>query len=160
MSHCAHGVIIKKGEETISVLLVLEDKKWGLPGGTQEGNESPEETLMRELREEITVEATPGNLIYQKTEYDHLKNPQYIRCVYFVDITEEQLWHPKRLSKPNPPVVFFKLECLPRRIRRRHRDVLHHLFKKEYRKLSQKKNKAPIRRGLLFTLNITWVSST
>jgi len=37
-------------------ILVIQDKLWQIPGGTPEVNETPEETLKRELVEEAQVE--------------------------------------------------------------------------------------------------------
>lgn len=42
------------------VLLVREDGRWLLPGGEVEADESHDEALARELREETGIQATPG----------------------------------------------------------------------------------------------------
>ncbi len=38
---------------------------WALPGGTIEENETPEEALVRELREELTLEVKPQRRLYE-----------------------------------------------------------------------------------------------
>lgn len=145
MSHCAHGILTKRAERAIFILLVLEDEKvWSLPGGTQEGNETPEETLKRELREEIMVELEEKpSLLYEKIEHDHLKNPQYTRYLHSIDTTEEQLALLNNLDKPSSAVRFFQINCLPRNTRKKHKDFIRHIFKKELRRYRQKKNEAP-----------------
>ena len=46
---------------------------WGLPGGWVERNERPGESLLRELREELEIEATLGPLLLiDNLEPDHL----------------------------------------------------------------------------------------
>ncbi len=43
---------------------------WCFPGGQIEKGESQEEALIREMREEILVEVTPGKLLMTQTKYN------------------------------------------------------------------------------------------
>ena len=55
------------------VLTILRDDRpdipfpglWDFPGGGREGDESPEETLFREVREEIDLHLTPADLLWR-----------------------------------------------------------------------------------------------
>ena len=57
----AIGAIVKDNE----ILLVkkVSEDKWSLPGGFQELNESIEETVIREIKEELNMDAKIGELI-------------------------------------------------------------------------------------------------
>lgn len=52
------------GEERERVLLILPrgGSRWGIPGGGQEGDETYEQTVRREVREEVGIDATPTEL--------------------------------------------------------------------------------------------------
>ncbi len=55
----AGGVVYRRGEEGIEVVLVgrRRERLWALPKGRPDGNEAPEETALREVREETGLEA-------------------------------------------------------------------------------------------------------
>ncbi|MFH1631508.1 MAG: NUDIX hydrolase [bacterium] len=52
---------IRKGEE---VLMVKEsDGRWTFPGGRMHGNESPRDALAREMKEEVGLDVTAGDVL-------------------------------------------------------------------------------------------------
>jgi len=53
---------ITKGNQILLVKKVSEDK-WSLPGGFQDLNESIETTVLREIKEELNIDAKTGELI-------------------------------------------------------------------------------------------------
>lgn len=55
----AGGVVYRRGEEGIEVVLVgrRRERLWALPKGKPDGDEVPEETALREVREETGLEA-------------------------------------------------------------------------------------------------------
>jgi ADP-ribose pyrophosphatase YjhB (NUDIX family) len=59
--HGAAGVCVGPGDEL--VLISPDGRRWGLPAGRPEGDETHEETLRRELREEACVEVLDARLL-------------------------------------------------------------------------------------------------
>jgi 8-oxo-dGTP pyrophosphatase MutT (NUDIX family) len=59
--HGAAGVCV--GSEGEVVLISLDGRDWTFPAGRPEGDETPEETLHRELREEACVEVLEARLL-------------------------------------------------------------------------------------------------
>ena len=63
------------------LLIILRDDKpdiafpnmWDFPGGGREGDETPEETLLREVMEEVGLRLTSDNLIWRKSYAGHFK---------------------------------------------------------------------------------------
>lgn len=80
----SHGIIVYRGK----ILLILRDDKpdipypnyWAPLGGNSQGDELPEETLKRELREE-------GNL--EIKNYVYLGDMQLDAHLFFIKITDE-----------------------------------------------------------------------
>lgn len=68
------GVVMNASQEILLVEHVFHPKlAWGLPGGWTDANESPQITIIRELKEELglTVEVD-SLLLADKTKYRHI----------------------------------------------------------------------------------------
>jgi 8-oxo-dGTP diphosphatase len=75
MKEVAVGIILRKGlvlacQRTGSVAYPL---KWEFPGGKLEPDESPQQALRRELKEELAIDATIGAEIHRQ-EWDYSAN--------------------------------------------------------------------------------------
>jgi len=93
-------------------LLLLRDNfptiyapnKWSLPGGGGENGEGPEETLLRELKEEIGV--IPTKFFYCCKSKDEDKTICYL---YFVKLTDKEVGQLK-LGDEGQKMEFFSLD--------------------------------------------------
>lgn len=80
-------IAILRGDD---VLTLLRDDRpdipypnhWDLPGGGREGDETPFETVAREVFEELSVEIDPAHVIYHVEERGH-SNPS-VKVHFFV----------------------------------------------------------------------------
>ena len=68
------GVLFNDAGEVLLVEHVFHPRiPWGLPGGWVDNNEDPQHAVLRELREELSIQATPLTIIVaEKTIYNHL----------------------------------------------------------------------------------------
>ena len=122
----AGGIIIKNN----AVLLILRkntstfDKVWTNPGGKSELNEIPEQTAVRELREEIGIET---RILRRIDDYAHMNNGKLegIFTGYLVEILrgEPRIMMPDKIDKMD----YFPLDNLPANLApftRRYLDIL------------------------------------
>lgn len=65
MKQSVAGIVYDKGKFLIGLRLPKGEMggRWEFPGGKVDGGESPEEAIVREFREEMGIEASPGAFI-------------------------------------------------------------------------------------------------
>lgn len=86
MRQAARAIVIKDGK-----ILVMHRNKYGsqyftLVGGRTNGNETPEQALVREIKEETGLRVTAGRLVYIE-EHAAPYNEQYIYLCEVADHT-------------------------------------------------------------------------
>lgn len=78
------------------------DQKWELPGGKIEFRETPEQTIVREIQEELGITVRPTRLLpYLHTnvwEYEHAIQHVVLSC-YECDLQEDLLFGPPKDAK-------------------------------------------------------------
>ena len=91
------------------ILFILRDdipnlsdpNKWSLPGGGKENNETPEQTMLREVWEEISVRPKNYHFLY--------KVPLFPKYLYLVKLTREENSRVK-LGNEGQKLAYFALE--------------------------------------------------
>ena len=105
------GVVFHEGK----ILLVREvaDGGWTLPGGWADVNESPRESVVREVREESGYEIRPVKLlaVYDRSKHDH--KPLLPFHVYKLFILCERIGGKAKTSFETSEIGFFGLDELP-----------------------------------------------
>ncbi|MGL0949207.1 NUDIX hydrolase, partial [Vibrio vulnificus] len=84
--HCNEQIITYKRDNISSISY---PNCWDLPGGGREGNETPEDCALRELKEEFGIELCPSRIHYKQKVESHTG----FGYAYFlaVTITESEL---------------------------------------------------------------------
>lgn len=109
-------LIIGDGKGNILLQKRVDDGKWGYHGGAVEIDESVEETLKREIREELNIEVDDMELlgVYSGKEYHHVyPNGDETSCIDIVyicnkyhgeiELQKEEVLEVKWFNKDNLP---------------------------------------------------------
>ena len=85
------AAIIRKGDKIFATQRGYGEWKdwWEFPGGKMEAGETPEEALMREIREELSAEISVGKLFYT-VEWDYPTFHLTMHC-YLCSLLTESL---------------------------------------------------------------------
>ena len=62
---------------------------WDIPGGLAELKELPKEALIREIKEEIGLNALPIKIIHEDSNIDESKDMVFIRLVYLCNLEDD-----------------------------------------------------------------------
>ena len=62
---------------------------WDIPGGLAELKELPKEALIREIKEEIGLNALPIKIIHEDSNIDENKDMIFIRLVYLCNLEDD-----------------------------------------------------------------------
>lgn len=62
---------------------------WDIPGGLAEYKELPQEALIREIKEEIGLNALPIKIIHEDSNLDENKDMIFIRLVYLCNLEDD-----------------------------------------------------------------------
>ncbi|MFX1250815.1 MAG: NUDIX hydrolase [Promethearchaeota archaeon] len=110
MKICAAGILLKKGKILLGKRSA--DRKfypnvWDLIGGHCKGNETPEQTLLRELQEEVGVR--PTKFIHLEVLYE--PNPEvYGDYEYHVYLVTDWIGSPLNLSDEHSELNWFDID--------------------------------------------------
>jgi 8-oxo-dGTP diphosphatase len=82
------AVLVRDGR-VLLMLRAYPPYDWVLPGGVSEADESPTETVVREVREEMGVEVEPERLIGIYHQLDHFAG-EFLHFVFRATLPEDQ----------------------------------------------------------------------
>ena len=109
-------VIIEDGQGKILLQKRVDDGKWGYHGGAIEIDESAEEALRREVREELNLELDEIRLqgVYSGAEYHHVyPNGDETSCIDIVYVCGKYHGDMRLQPEEVAEVAWFDRESLP-----------------------------------------------
>jgi len=101
------GLIIHNGNYLAVHKAKISDDKYELPGGRMEFGETIEDTLKREIYEELGVEVSPIKLVDTWNYINAEKNYQVAGIIYLCELKENNL--DIRLSEEHTDYKWFKI---------------------------------------------------
>lgn len=122
------GIIVRDGKVLMIKRNGEPDKgKWALIGGYLDWNETVEEAVVREVKEEVGLTTKVRTLlgVYSNPDRDH--GLQNVAIVFSLDLLSEDI---KAKETEVQAVQWFPLEDLPDEIAFNHRDVIHDYLRK------------------------------
>jgi mutator protein MutT len=75
------GIVIRGDHVLVMHRINNGDEYWVFPGGGQEDGETPDQTAVREIDEETTIQVVPGELLYHIT-WDTKEENFFYLCEY------------------------------------------------------------------------------
>jgi 8-oxo-dGTP diphosphatase len=102
----AIGIILNKKQTHILLVKRCDVPVWVLPGGGVEGNESPEQTVKREIEEETGYQV---RILRKCAEYSPINRLAAFTSVFICHIESGQ----KLLSQETADVAFHSIHALP-----------------------------------------------
>ena len=89
------NAVLQSGDEFI---LIQRDNKpelayanmWDFPGGRRERNETPLECLIREVKEELSIQVKPDNVLYER-RYESRENSGSSSYFFVISITKDDI---------------------------------------------------------------------
>ena len=122
------GLIVADGKILLALRDSFPDKgKWAMPGGFLDWDETGEEAVLREIREEIGAAGKVTGLFGVYTDKDAY-NFQNVALVYTVTVTTN---HFSPQVGEVAAVTWFNLDALPEKIAFNHREVIEE-YKQKY----------------------------
>lgn len=120
MTQGAFGIILNSKKEIL--LCHRRDRDlWNLPGGQVELNESPWDTVIREIKEEICVESTIEELLF----VNYKKSNDDFVFTFLCKIFDNQKLD---LSDEVDEIGYFSLESIPENIGPKQKERIIHFF--------------------------------
>lgn len=120
MTQGAFGIILNSKNEIL--LCHRRDRDlWNLPGGRVELNESPWDTVIREIKEEICVDSTIEKLLF----INNKKNNDDFVFTFLCKIIDNQ---EPGLSDEVDEIKYFSLVSLPENIGPKQKERIIHFF--------------------------------
>lgn len=88
-------IALTNGDRVLSILrdnvsYIPYPGMWDLPGGGREKNETPFQTVQREVREELNIKLKPSDIIWQKV-YPGVVDPTTDAVFMVANIMDEQI---------------------------------------------------------------------